>query len=76
MNNGTFNPYFSKLDSTLSFSPFLSLKKILLSAKQNRCCPNLSSKQILWYFHSITRYLCRSNIWVELLYFFPWSLHT
>lgn len=53
MNNGTFNPYFAKLDFRFILLPFpLLKKKIPPSAKQNRC-PNLSSEQILWYFHSI-----------------------
>lgn len=61
MNNGTFNPYFSKLDFHFILLPFPHLKKKNLSAKQNRCCQDLSCKPSLWYFHSITRYLCRSN---------------
>lgn len=66
MNNGTFNPYFAKLDFLFILLPFplLKEKNIPPSAKQNGC-PNLSFEQVLWYFHSLTRYLCRSNFWVD-----------
>lgn len=61
MNNGTFNPYFLKLDFHFIFLPFLLSQKFLLSAWQNRHCPELWADSMV-FLHSY-----QVPLWIQFL---------